>query len=94
LIYGYEIKTWCVPKWVAKIGAWLQAHLPFFPTPFIKPWMIDLADDHYELDVSLAEKLLGWKPQHSLEEVLPKIIQELKDNPEHWYKMNQLKYRK
>src|SRR5207244_1134151 len=47
LIRGSEIKTWRIPKWIAKIGAWAQGMVPFIQKPFIKPWMIDLADDHY-----------------------------------------------
>lgn len=92
-IWGKEFKTWCVPKWVAKLGAWLQGHIPFFPKPFIKPWMIDLADDHYELDISYAKKILGWEPHHDLETTLPKMIDELKSNPKAWYKINQLKFK-
>jgi nucleoside-diphosphate-sugar epimerase len=90
LIYGKEFKTWCVPKPIAKLGAWLQGHIPFVPKPFIKPWMIDLADDHYELDISRAREVLGWEPKHRLETALPKMIQELKADPAGWYKKNQL----
>lgn len=84
-------KTWRVPKLVAKIGSWVQCHIPFMPKPFIRPWMIDLADDHYELDISKAERLLGWEPKHSLEEVLPQMIADLKADPRGWYAKNQLK---
>jgi len=90
LIYGKEFKTWRVPKLIAKLGAWVQGHIPFIPKPFIKPWMIDLADDHYELDISKAKEVLGWEPKHSLETTLPKMIDELKANPAAWYKKNQL----
>ena len=92
LLYGKEFKTWSVPKAIAKIGSALQCSIPFIPKPFIKPWMIDLADDHYELDVSLAKKVLGWIPKRSLEQTLPLMIAELKANPEAWYKNNQLLY--
>jgi len=94
LIRGKEFKTWRVPKWLAKIGAWVLGHIPFFPPPFIKPWMIDLADDHYELDISLAKKVLGWNPKYSLEKTLPRMIDELKANPAAWYKINQLKMKR
>ncbi len=87
LIRGKEFKTWRVPKRIAKIGAWM---LGLIGNPFIKPWMIDLADDHYELEISSAKALLGWSPKHSLEKTLPKMIQELKANPDAWYKANQL----
>lgn len=90
LIRGKEFTTWRVPKLLAKVGAWVQGHIPFIPKPFIKPWMIDLADDHYELDISKAKRLLGWQPKHTLAETLPKMIAELKSNPAAWYKANQL----
>lgn len=89
LIRGKEFKTWRVPKLIAKIGAFVQGLNPF-KKPFIKPWMIDLADDHYELDISRAKKLLGWAPKHTLEETLPKMIDELKQDPEKWYRKNHL----
>lgn len=61
-----------------------------FGDPFIKPWMIDRADDHYELDISRARNLLGWEPKHRLPDRLPIIIQKLKENPVKWYKENKL----
>lgn len=94
LLFNKEFKTFRVPKLIAKFGSWVQCHLPFGPSPFIKPWMIDLADDHYVLDVSRAEKYLGWKPQHALDQSLPIMINDLKANPSQWYKNNQLKYKK
>jgi nucleoside-diphosphate-sugar epimerase len=90
LLFNKGYTTYRIPKMAAKIGAWVQCHLPFIPSPFIKPWMIDLADDHYELDISRAKKTLGWEPQHALKTTLPKIIEGLKTNPVQWYKDNQL----
>jgi nucleoside-diphosphate-sugar epimerase len=52
--------------------------------------MIDLADDHYELDISKAKKYLNWQPKRSVEQTLPIMIAELKKDPEHWYEINQL----
>ena len=90
LLFHQSWKTFRIPKIVAKMGAWVQGHLPFMPTPFIKPWMIDLADDHYEIDITKAKKNLGWQPKRMLETSLPIMIQGLKSNPEQWYKDNQL----
>ena len=87
LIHGEEWKTYEVPAPLAKAGAWT---MDLFGDPFIKPWMIDRADDHYELDISLAEKLLGWTPKHNLPDTLPEMIQNLKADPENWYKENKL----
>lgn len=87
---GKEITTYSIPKPLAKIGAWLQNHIPFVTKPFIKPWMIDLADDNYTLDITRALQLLGWEPKRSLEETLPKMISYLKDDPKRFYRENGL----
>lgn len=76
-----------IPKWFAKIGAFMQN---IFGKAFIKPWMIDLADDHFEMDSSKAKKLLGWKPKHGLRDTLPKMVENLKVNPKKFYKVNKL----
>jgi nucleoside-diphosphate-sugar epimerase/uncharacterized membrane protein len=89
-LHNEDWKTYRIPRSVAKIGAWLQGLLPG-PGQFIKPWMIDLADDHYALDVGRARKLLGWEPQNSLRETLPKMTAALKADPAGWYKENKLK---
>jgi nucleoside-diphosphate-sugar epimerase/uncharacterized membrane protein len=89
-LHGKEWKTYRIPKALAKFGAWLQDVLPG-PDPFIKPWMIDLSDDHYALDISRARTLLGWEPRHSLRETLPKMITELKSDPAGWYQENNLR---
>jgi nucleoside-diphosphate-sugar epimerase len=91
LIHGEEWETTQIPKTLAKTGAWLQDNMPLVEDPFIKPWMIDLADDHYELDVSEARKLLDWEPKHSLRKTLPKMIAALKADPLGWYRKNKLK---
>jgi nucleoside-diphosphate-sugar epimerase len=90
LIHGREWKTYRIPGAVAKVGAWVRDHMPFGPEPFIKPWMIDRAADHYELDVSRARALLGWEPRLSLRKVLPAMVEELKRNPAAWYRANRL----
>lgn len=90
LLYQKTFPTFRVPKWIAKIGSWVLCHLPFGPKPFIQPWMIDLADDHYELDISRAKKLLGWEPKRSLEKTIPLMIEGLKNDPIGWYRFNQL----
>jgi nucleoside-diphosphate-sugar epimerase len=91
LIHGREWKTWSVPKWIAKIGAWCQQHLPFMKPSFIQPWMVDLADDHYDLDISRAKRVLGWNPKHKLRDTIPRWVKELKEDPILWYDENKLK---
>ena len=91
LIYGTEITTFRIPKIVAMTGSWVQCHLPGLTPPFIKPWMIPLADDHYALDIRRAEKFLGWKPQRSLQKTLPIMVEVLKRDPAAWYQDQHLK---
>jgi nucleoside-diphosphate-sugar epimerase/osmotically-inducible protein OsmY len=94
LIHGQEGEDWVTleaPKPIAKAGTWLQDLLPLGEEPFIKPWMIDLADDHYALDITRARTLLGWEPKHSLHETLPKMVAALKADPVRWYQENKLK---
>ena len=90
LIHGKDWDTYYVPKPVAKAGPWVQDNLPFGPEPFIKPWMIDRAADHYELDITRARQLLGWEPKHSLREALPKMVAALKQDPAGWYAAHKL----
>jgi nucleoside-diphosphate-sugar epimerase len=90
LIYHKEFTTFRIPKFLAKLGAFLKCHLPFSPDPFIQPWMIQYADDHYELNIERAHKILGWSPKKSLERTLPKMIEALLKDPEKWYQINGL----
>ena len=90
LIHGEEWETREIPKPLAKTGAWLQAALPLGEEPFIKPWMIDLADDHYALDITRARKLLDWEPKRSLRHTLPKMVAALEADPLGWYRTNKL----
>jgi nucleoside-diphosphate-sugar epimerase len=93
LIHGDGWETYRVPAAAAKVGAWVQDHLPFGPEPFIKPWMIDRAADHYELDITRARRLLGWEPRHSLRATLPKMVEALKRDPAGWYRAHKLEAR-
>ena len=94
LIHGEEDwPTLRVPKPVAALGAWAQGKLePVVPDaidqgeePFIKPFMVVMADDHYALDIRRAHELLGWEPRHQLRDELPKMVAALKDDPVGWY---------
>jgi len=91
LIHGATWKTYAFPKLVAKVGAWAQEKLPLNRPPFIKPWMIDLATDNFELDITRAHKILGWKPKHSVRDTLPKMIPALQADPLAWYHENEIK---
>src|SRR5918996_3263161 len=99
LVHGEDDwATIAVPKSLAKTGAWLEeASEPVVPDaidqgekPFIRPFMVDMADDHYALDIARARKLLGWEPRYRLRARLTHLVQALKDDPEGWYKANRV----
>lgn len=98
LLHGEKWSTRTVPKPLAAFGAWLQQKgekivpdaIDQGREPFIKPFMIPLADDHYELDIALAREKLDWEPRHALREKLPDLVDTLKRDPERWYRINKL----
>jgi nucleoside-diphosphate-sugar epimerase/uncharacterized membrane protein len=89
LIHDEDWETRSIPKAVAKAGTWVETEV-LEEDEFIRPWMIDSSDDHYELDLTLVREYLDWKPRHSLRKSLPKIIEGLKADPYAWYRANKL----
>lgn len=92
LIHGEDWETLEVPTPLAplaKAGAYLLEKLPG-ADPFIKPWMIERANDHYALDITRARTLLGWEPKRSLRGTIPKMVAALKADPLGFYRENDL----
>ena len=92
LIHGDDWETLEVPgplAPLAKAGTWVMEKLPG-ADPFIKPWMIDRANDHYALDITRARTLLGWESKRSLRGTIPKMIAALKADPLSFYRENDL----
>jgi nucleoside-diphosphate-sugar epimerase len=89
LIHGEEWTTLRIPKFLAKAGAWAQENILGEKT-FIKPWMVDLADQHYPIAIGHAQEKLGWKPEKRLRDTLPEMIRRLKEDPVRWYEENNL----
>lgn len=89
-------ETFTLPKPVAAAGAWLEERSePVVPDdfdqgekPFIRPFMVEMADDHYELDISLARRLLDWTPRHDIREGILNLVENLKKDPLGWYATN------
>jgi len=86
LLHGEEWPSIRIPKPVAKAGA--LAKQAVSDDDFIQPWMVDLADQDYRIDISKAQRLLGWKPTHSLRATLPRIAANLIDSPDEWFERN------
>jgi nucleoside-diphosphate-sugar epimerase len=57
-------------------------------TEFIKPWMIDLADQNYPVSMEKAREKLAWEPKRRLRDTLSKIVGSLLSNPQKWYEEN------
>ena len=89
LLHGEEWETQQIPAPLTKTGQWLQEDV-LDQDPFVQPWMIDQASDHYEIDISRAKETLAWWPKHRLRQTLPKIIEALKADPPGWYTANKL----
>ena len=98
LLHGEPWATRSVPKSVAAAGAWMQDKVEdIVPDaidggiePFVKPFMIALADEHYEIDIGRARALLGWEPQRRLRDTLRAMVDALKRDPLAWYRQNRL----
>jgi nucleoside-diphosphate-sugar epimerase len=100
LLHGVEDwPTLRLPKPVAAAGVrMLHAIEPAVPDAldegeptFVKPFMIPMADDHYELDIGRARAALGWEPAHRLKDTLPAMVAELKRDPAAWYERHKLR---
>jgi nucleoside-diphosphate-sugar epimerase len=89
LIHGTEWPTIRIPKVLAKAGAWAQENILGQKT-FIKPWMVDLADQNYPVEIERARRRLGWEPKHRLRDTLSKMVGSLKEDPRRWYEVNKL----
>lgn len=92
LIHGQEWTTIRIPEFVAKAGAWVKGKLASSEEekPFIKPWMVSMADDHYEADISHLREQTGWEPPHRLRNTLDEIIASLFRDPQGWYQHHKL----
>lgn len=99
LIHGeQEWATLSLPGPVAKAGAWLQGALESLvpdaidhgEKPFIRPFMIDRASDHYAPDIGRARRLLGWQPRHRLRDALPRLVAALERDPRGWYRRHDI----
>jgi len=97
LIHGE--KTWATlraPAPLAKAAATVEEKSePVIPDdidrgekPFIRGFMVDMASDHYALDISKARRLLDWEPQHAILDTLPALVKNLKKDPISWYEAN------
>ncbi|HXH74246.1 MAG TPA: NAD-dependent epimerase/dehydratase family protein [Bacteriovoracaceae bacterium] len=79
-----------IPRFVATYGSKMMEKMPYIRTPFIRPWMIPHADEHFDVDLSKSRSVLAWQPEHDLRNKLPVIVSNLKTNPSKWYAINKI----
>ncbi len=81
-----------IPKAMAKAGAWAKEKMASSEDeePFIKPWMVDLADQNYPVSLDHARSRLDWEPEHTLRGTLGEMLRRLKEDPRRWYEINGL----
>jgi nucleoside-diphosphate-sugar epimerase/uncharacterized membrane protein len=89
LVHSQPWPVVALPKPLVEAGAWVQDEV-LAHDPFIRPWMVEIADDHFELDIGRARTLLDWSPRHSVMGTLPDMIAALKADPTDWYEDNKL----
>jgi UDP-glucose 4-epimerase len=74
--FGYgERPVYRVPAVLARLGAavfgwWARLR---GREPFIRPWMIEMAGEHFEFDLTETRRRLGWEPGGYLGERLDRI---------------------
>lgn len=89
-LHGRPWPTLRIPAPVATLGAKLMQKLPVIREPFIRPWMIPHADEHFDVDISKARRVFGWEPREHLRRKLPVIARNLRNHPKKWYAVNKM----
>lgn len=80
-----------VPKFLAKAGASVLSAVG--SEDFVRPWMVDYADEHFAFDVSRAATDLQWRPSRHISDVLPEMCHRADHRRREWTKKNQARPR-
>lgn len=96
LIHGAAEWATLIPGPVAKTGAPVKERaepvirddFDHDEKPFVRPFVIELANGHYDLDIRHARDQLGWEPRNRLFDTLPVLVKNLKADPQCWYENN------
>ena len=89
--YGKVLPLVRIPAALAYVGAALRAAVMsgFGRRPFIQPWMIWAAGEHFEFDLTHTRRKLGWEPSRWLGEDLSRILQLAAYHRQIWLEVNQ-----
>jgi nucleoside-diphosphate-sugar epimerase len=89
LMHGSSWLSGGLSRTLAKAGAWVREKVAREEDPTLRPWMIDLDDDHYPVEIWRGRSRLNWEPRHRLWESLPRIVDEMKRDPRAWYERHE-----
>lgn len=86
-----ERRIYRVPRRLAGLGAQLMewASTVTGRPPFIRPWMVDYAGEHFEFDLSATRRQLGWEPDGYLGDRLDRICRRAALHRDVWLAKNE-----
>lgn len=88
---GRRKRLFRVPKPLARTGAAVLSGLK--AEPFVQPWMVDFAGEHFEFDTTRIREELGFVAEGHLLERLPGMVERAKRDPEAWKSRNEARPR-
>ena len=80
-----------IPKCLARMGAFVLVLLGKLigKPPYIRPWMIGIAEEHFEFDVRPARRVLGWQPDGYLGDRLDAMCERAAIHRDIWLAKNE-----
>ena len=92
-IYGERSNLIHMSKWFVWFFVYIMNYIYFLSgkSCFFKPWMVGLADKKYRFDIVKAKEVLKWQPRFQLKGYMKIIIKKLKNNPNNWFIVNNIK---
>ena len=84
-----------VPPFLARLGAYLLVWWAKMRgvEPFLRPWMIDMAGEHFEFDLTETRRRLDWQPGGYLGDRLDRICERAAVHREIWRAKNEARPR-
>jgi len=95
VLLGHRIPLLRIPRFVARLGAWVLAKLARLVRRrrFILPWMIAYAGEHFEFELTETRRELGWSPWRSMQQDLERILQFARADGPRWPAFNRARPR-
>lgn len=90
IFYEKRLPLLRVPPLIAYLGAHMLSAFSSLVgrRRFLQPWMIKLAEEHFEFDLTHVKSELGWSPWRSLHEDLRRILEFAHYHRDLWLEIN------